>query len=67
MLHFSASQPIRERERWQDISQTDNNMSENLLRIISYLNGIRGEHISRIGKREEKCLAVSGQRKINEN
>jgi len=34
---------MRERERWQEISQTDNNMSENLLRVKSYLNGIRGE------------------------
>ena len=43
MFHCSAFQPMRERERWQEISQTDNNMSENLLRVKSYLNGIRGE------------------------
>ena len=42
-------------------------MSENLLRVISYLKGISGEKISRSDKRVEKCLAVSGQRKINEN
>jgi hypothetical protein len=34
---------MRERERWQEISQTDNNMSENLFRVKSYLNGISGE------------------------
>ena len=56
-----------ERERLQEISQTDNNMSENLLRIKSYLNGNSGEKISRSDKRVSKCLAVSGQRKINEN
>jgi len=36
---------------WQEISQTDYNMSENLLRIKSYLNGISGEKKSRSDKR----------------
>jgi hypothetical protein len=57
----------KERERWQEISQTDNNRSENLLRVKSYLNGISGEKISRSDRRMEKCLAVSGQGKINEH
>jgi hypothetical protein len=58
---------MTETDRWQEISQTDNNMGENLLRVKSYLKGVSGEKISRSDKRVEKCLAVSGQRKINEN
>jgi len=41
---------MRERERWQEISETDYNMSENLLRIKSYLKGIRREKIPGVTK-----------------
>ena len=67
MVHLSASQPMTEREMWREITQTVKKISENLLRVKSYLIGISGEKISRNDKRVEKCLAVSGQRKINEN